>query len=91
LKIAAHRGVNAALRGDWSRAYSHAREAAALRETMQNWLLLTDFERHHEVTALLHGGDAELAHTQIQRLATHGGSNHRFRLVLLRMQAAQAE
>lgn len=91
LKVAAHRCVTAALQRDWSGAHRAAREAAELRSTMQIWLLLTDFGRQHEITALLHGGDADLARTQIRCLEMHVGHNRRFQLVLMRMQGVLAQ
>jgi hypothetical protein len=52
------------------------------------WL---DFVRHHEIEALLRGGEEKLAREDVKRLGERVGGNRRFRLVYLRMLVVLAE
>ena len=79
----------AALRGDWEDAHYHALEAAKLRGEIA--LQLTDpFHRHHEVEALLRGGDEELAKEELDRFGKHARGHQRIRIAYLRARAVLA-
>lgn len=76
--------------GDWDGAYAHAKAASASREETPSRLFMWDFGRHHEIEALLRGGNEELAREEVGRLGEAMGENRRFRLVHLRMLAVLA-
>ena len=79
----------AALQDDWEDAHYHALEAAKLRGEIT--LQLTDpFHRHHEVEALLRGGDEELAREELDRFGKHARSHRRIQVAYLRAQAVLA-
>ncbi len=77
----------AAVVEDWEEAHTEASRAAALRGDMV--LQLTDpLHRHHEIEALLRGGDKELAREELRRFGEAVGNNRRFRIAHLRARAA---
>jgi DNA-binding SARP family transcriptional activator len=76
-----------ALAGDWAAAYDAAREAQALRDAMPSPLTWFDFARYYETEALLRAGDRARAEADMLRLGEHLGTNRRYRLIYLRMQA----
>jgi hypothetical protein len=53
-------------------------------------LIFFDFERHHEMDALLGGEEERLAREAAQRLGEGVGNNRRFRLIHFRMLAILA-
>ena len=75
---------------DWDGAHAHAKAASSSRREAPSRLFMWDFGRHHEVEALLRGGDEELAREEAARLGEAVGENRRFRLVHLRMLAVVA-
>jgi tetratricopeptide (TPR) repeat protein len=54
-------------------------------------LLPITFTGWYETEALLRGGDGDLAQAEVERLARIVGHNRRYRLILLRSQAALAQ
>ena len=79
----------AALQDDWKDAHYHVLEAAKLRGEIA--LQLTDpFHRHHEVEALLRGGDKELAKEELDRFGKHARGHQRIRVAYLRARAVLA-
>ena len=79
--------ANRALAGDPEGAHPYASEAAKVRAATSSELVWRDLWRHHEVGALLWGGDEGLAREEVARLGGRLGENRRFRLVYLRMLA----
>ena len=73
--------VLAALSEDWEDAHTHARKAHELCTFFQPQFSLF---LHHEVEALLRGGDEDLAREQIRRLAERARDNRRDRMSHLR-------
>jgi tetratricopeptide (TPR) repeat protein len=82
--VAPHLCANRALAGDWEEAHAHAREAVAAREEMPTALIWMDFERHHEVEALLRGGEEGVARESVRRFGEQVGENRRYRIPYLR-------
>ena len=77
----------AAVAEDWEEAHTEASRAAALRGDMV--LQLTDpLHRHHEIEALLRGGDKELAREELRRFGEAVRDNRRFRIAHLRARVA---
>jgi len=79
--------ANRALAGDREGAHAYALEATRARAGTPSALVWRDLVRHHEVEALLWGGDEGLAREDARRLGERIGNNRRFRLVHLRMLA----
>ena len=78
--------ASSSLAGDWEEAHARALRASEARgEVMLQ--LSEPLHRHHEIEALLRGGDEELAREDTRRLGERVGSNRRFRLVYLKMLA----
>jgi hypothetical protein len=75
------------LTGDWEAAAAATREAEILRDSAISPLIWFDFARYYETEALLRAGERSLAEASTRRLSEHLGTNRRFRLVFLRMQA----
>ncbi len=84
---ATRQSTHHALRGDWSSSLAAAREAQSLRDAWDNPLPWFDFARYYETEALLRAGDRAAAEAAAQHLAAHLGTNQRYCLVWLRMQA----
>ncbi|HZA46387.1 MAG TPA: AAA family ATPase [Rubrobacter sp.] len=82
--------ANRALAGDWEAAYRYALESVEIRDAAPSRLMVLDFVRHHEIEAMLRGGDEQLAREDARRLGERVGGNRRFRLVHLRMLAVLA-
>ena len=78
----------AALSEDWEEAYTHALKAHQGR-TFFN--VLDGFYLHHEVEALLRGGDERLAREDVHRFANHAEANERERIAYLRSLAVLSE
>jgi tetratricopeptide (TPR) repeat protein len=79
--------ANRALAGDREAAYRYALESVGIRDAVPARLVGLDFVRHHEIEALLRGGDEKLAREDAKRLGERVEQNRRFRLVHLRMLA----
>jgi tetratricopeptide (TPR) repeat protein len=78
----------AALSGDWEEAYAHALRA---REAGISFNRMDSFYLHHEVEALLRGGDERLAQEKVRRFADHAETNERNRIPYLRSLAVLGE
>lgn len=78
-----------ALAKDWDQAYSYARQR--LQPVMDESQLPFAFPVWYETEALLRGGDGDLARGEVERLDKIVGNNRRYRLPLLRSQAALAK
>jgi tetratricopeptide (TPR) repeat protein len=78
------------LAGEWAAAATAAREAQALRGVLPSQVTWFDFARYYETEALLRVGDRAQAEADAQRLGEQVGTNRRYRLVYLRMQALLA-
>jgi hypothetical protein len=76
-----------ALGGDWPNAHGATLQAHSLRGSMPGPLTCFDLARHYETEALLRVGDRAGAEADVRRLGEHLGTNRRYRLVYLRMQA----
>ena len=76
--------------GDWNAAAAAAREAQMLRNEAASPLTWFDFARYCETEALLRAGDRAQAEANAQRLGAQVGTNRRYRLIYLRMQALLA-
>ncbi|MFO7705426.1 MAG: AAA family ATPase [Halopseudomonas sp.] len=76
--------------GDWEQAYAYARQITHPMHEDQP-LLPFNLTGWYEAEALLRGGDGALAQAGIARLDQAVGNNKRYRLVLLRSQAVQAQ
>jgi tetratricopeptide (TPR) repeat protein len=83
--------ANRALAGDREAAHRYALDSVGIRDAAPARLMWLDFVRHHEIEALLRGGEEKLAREDVKRLGERVGGNHRFRLVYLRMLAVLAE
>jgi len=82
--------ANRTLAGDQEAAQRYALEAVAIRAAAPARLIFFDFERHHEMDALLGGEEERLAREAAQRLGESVGNNRRFRLIHFRMLAILA-
>ena len=80
--------VLAVLSGDWEDAHAHARKAHELGTFFQPQF---SFFLHHQVEALLRGGDEELAREEARRLAERARGNRRDRMSYLRAVAVLDE
>jgi tetratricopeptide (TPR) repeat protein len=80
--------MNRVLAHDWPAASDAAQRSIAIREALHVGLVWLDFHRHYEIAALLHEGNAALAHEDVSRFGGRVGNNRRFRLIHLRMQGA---
>ena len=79
----------AALGGEWERAHEHALEARGLEREI--FLPITHLHHHHDVEALLRGGDTELARENLQTFGRRTGKQKGyFRLAYLRAAAVLA-
>jgi predicted ATPase/DNA-binding SARP family transcriptional activator len=80
--------VVAALSENWEDAHAHAKRA---HETgiFSNQLL--SIHLHHEVEALLRGGDEHLARDEVRRIAERAQTNERDRIAYLRSSAVLSE
>ena len=83
--------ANRALAGDREAAHRYALDSVGIRDAAPARLMWLDFVRHHEIEALLRGGEEKLAREDGKRLGERVGGNRRFRLVYLRMLAVLAE
>ena len=83
--------ANRALAGDREAAHRYALDSVGIRDAAPARLMWLDFVRHHEIEALLRGGEEKLAREDVKRLGERVGGNRRFRLVYLRMLAVLAE
>jgi hypothetical protein len=79
-----------ALAGEWAAAAAAAREAQALRGELLSQLSWFDVARYYETEALLRVGDRVQAEADARHLGEQVGTNRRYRLVHLRMQALLA-
>jgi tetratricopeptide (TPR) repeat protein len=80
--------VLAALSEDWKDAHAHARRA---HEVGMFFIPLLSIHLHHEVEALLRGGDEELAREEAHSLAERARTNERDRMAYLRSLAVLSE
>ena len=80
--------VLAALSEDWEDAYAHARRA---QEVGMFFNPLLSVYLHHEVEALLRGGDEGLARQEVGRFAERARTNERDRMSYLRSLAVLSE
>jgi tetratricopeptide (TPR) repeat protein len=78
-----------ALAGDWGQARAYARQI--LQSQGDESLLPMGLTGWYEIEALLRGGDDDLARAEVERLSEVVGNNQRYRLILLRSQAALAQ
>jgi tetratricopeptide (TPR) repeat protein len=78
----------AALSGDWEEAYAHALKA---HEGRTFFNVLDSFYLHHEVEALLRGGDERSAREEVSRFAERAEVNERDRIAYLRSLALLSE
>jgi tetratricopeptide (TPR) repeat protein len=78
----------AALSGDWEEAYAHAKRA---HEGRTSFDVLDSFYLHHEVEALLRGGDERLAREEVRRFAERAQTIERERVAYLRSLAVLSE
>jgi tetratricopeptide (TPR) repeat protein len=78
----------AALSEDWKDAYAHLLRA---REAGTSFNVLDSFYLHHEVEALLRGGDERLAREEVRRFAQRAQTNERERIAYLRSLAVLSE
>ncbi len=76
-----------ALAGEWSKAYEAAMQAHTERAATPTQLNGYDLARYYETEALLRAGERERAMADAQRLHAALGTNRRYRLMWLRMQA----
>ena len=76
----------AALSGEWERACEHALEASGLEQDV--FLPIPYLHRHHDIEALLRGGDIDLAHENLRLFEQRTrGQRGYFRLAYLRSEA----
>src|ERR671932_657270 len=80
--------VVAALSENWEDAYAHAKRAHEGRISMD---VLGSLSLHHEVEALLRGGDERSAREEVRQLAERGEVNERERVAYLRSLAILSE
>ena len=79
----------AALSGEWERAHEHALEALGLASEI--FLPISHLHHHHDVEALLRGGDADLARENLRLFEQRTrGQRGYFRLAYLRSEAVLA-
>ncbi len=78
-----------AITGDWDQAHGYARQRLQLRK--DEALLPLGLCGWYETEALLRGGDDALARAEVERLDELVSDNRRYRLPLLRSQAALAQ
>ena len=78
----------AALSEDWEEAYAHA---FRVHEGRTSFDVLYGFYLHHEVEALLRGGDERLAREEVRRFAQRAQTNERERIAYLRSLAVLSE
>jgi tetratricopeptide (TPR) repeat protein len=78
----------AALSGDWEEAYAYALRA---HEGRTSFDVLYGFYLHHEVEALLRGGDERIAREEVCRCAQRAEVNERERIAYLRSLAVLSE
>jgi hypothetical protein len=78
----------AALSEDWEEAYAHAKKA---HEDRPFFNVLDIFYLHHEVEALLRGGDERSAREEVRRFAERGELHERERVTYLRSLAVLSE
>jgi tetratricopeptide (TPR) repeat protein len=78
----------AALSEDWEEAYAHA---LRVHEGRTSFDVLYGFYLHHEVEALLRGGDERLAREEVRRFAQRAEVNERERIAYLRSLAVLSE
>jgi DNA-binding SARP family transcriptional activator len=78
----------AALSEDWEEAYAHALKAHECRTSLDP---LDSLYLHHEVEALLRGGDERSAREEIHRFAEGAEANERERVAYLRSLAVLSE
>jgi DNA-binding SARP family transcriptional activator/tetratricopeptide (TPR) repeat protein len=78
----------AALSEDWEEAYAHALRAL---EAGTSFDVLDGLYLHHEVEALLRGGDEQLAPEGVRRFADRPRTNERERIAYLRSLAVLSE
>jgi tetratricopeptide (TPR) repeat protein len=72
--------VVAALSGDWEEAYAHALRVHQGRISFD---LLDGLNLHHEIEALVRGGDERLAREEVRRCAQRAQTNERDRIAYL--------
>jgi len=80
--------VVAALLENWEDAYAHAKRA---HETGIFFNPLLSIHLHHEVEALLRGGEERLAREEVRRFAERAQTNERDRVAYLRSYAVLSE
>jgi tetratricopeptide (TPR) repeat protein len=80
----------ATLSEDWQEAYAHALRAQEVR-TSFDVDVLEGFHLHHEVEALLRGGDQRGAREEVNHFADRGEVNERNRISYLRSLAVLSE
>jgi tetratricopeptide (TPR) repeat protein len=78
----------AALSGDWDEAYAHAKRTHQGRISFD---VLDGLYLHHEVEALLWGGDERSAREEVNRFANRAKVNQRNRIAYLRSLALMSE
>jgi DNA-binding SARP family transcriptional activator len=79
------------LRGDWAQAREHALSTLALHDYHSSEvLLIIEWTRWYETEALLYAGYIEQAREDAQRFGEQVGTNWRYRIPYLRVQAALA-
>jgi tetratricopeptide (TPR) repeat protein len=78
----------AALSEDWQEAYAHAKRAHQDRISLD---VREGIYLHHEVEALLRGGDERIARAEVRRLAERAQTNERERVAYLRSLAVLSE
>jgi DNA-binding SARP family transcriptional activator len=76
-----------ALRGDWEAAHHATLHAQAIRDVTATQRNAFDLARYFETEALLRAGDRDRASADAQRFHAQLGTNRRYRLIWLRMQA----
>jgi tetratricopeptide (TPR) repeat protein len=79
--------ANRAMAGDWEAARAWAVRAIKTRRETPSMLVWRDLQRHHEVEALLRGGDGGLAREEVARFGERLGGNRRYRIPYLRAKA----
>ena len=79
----------AALSGEWDLAYEHALKSSGLEKEL--YLPVTYLHRHHDIEALLRGGDVDPARENLRLFDRRtGGQKGYFRLAYLRSEAVLA-
>jgi DNA-binding SARP family transcriptional activator/tetratricopeptide (TPR) repeat protein len=93
LRPLAYLCANRVLADDWSTAGDIAFRAIATRAATHSRLVYFDFVRHHEIEALVRCGAVNEARREVEELGerlTDAKQDRRFRLLHLRMRAAQS-